>query len=122
MIAVAREAMLAIGCIQAQQCHTNRCPSGVATHHPWLARGLDPSDKSARLANYLMSLRRETMWLVRATGKHHPYELVLEDFELVVPGLRAEHPRALFEYRPEWRLPRPERVDELRKLMNGGET
>jgi glutamate synthase domain-containing protein 2 len=31
---VAREAMLAIGCIQAQRCHTNHCPTGVATQHP----------------------------------------------------------------------------------------
>ena len=30
-INVAREAMMSIGCIQAQICHTNRCPSGVAT-------------------------------------------------------------------------------------------
>ena len=31
-----REAMIAIGCIQAQQCHTNHCPTGVAIQHPWL--------------------------------------------------------------------------------------
>ena len=34
LLAVAREAMLAIGCIQAQRCHTNHCPTGVATQHP----------------------------------------------------------------------------------------
>ncbi len=33
---VAREAMMSIGCIQAQVCHTNRCPSGVATQSKWL--------------------------------------------------------------------------------------
>ena len=31
-----------IGCIQAQRCHTDRCPTGVATQNPWLLRGLDP--------------------------------------------------------------------------------
>ncbi|NJW54895.1 glutamate synthase-related protein, partial [Salinimicrobium oceani] len=35
-INVAREAMLSIGCIQAQACHTNRCPTGVATQNRWL--------------------------------------------------------------------------------------
>jgi glutamate synthase domain-containing protein 2 len=42
---VAREAMLAIGCIQAQRCHTNHCPTGVATQHPWLVRGIDPTSR-----------------------------------------------------------------------------
>ena len=45
MVNVGREAMLAIGCIQAQKCHTDTCPTGVATQNPWLARGLDPSSE-----------------------------------------------------------------------------
>ena len=51
MINVARTAMMAIGCIQAQICHTGKCPTGVATQKPWLVRGLDPDDKASRLAN-----------------------------------------------------------------------
>ena len=35
-INVAREAMVNIGCIQAQVCHTNRCPTGIATQSKWL--------------------------------------------------------------------------------------
>ena len=42
LVNVGREAMMAIGCIQAQRCHTNHCPTGVATQHSWLIRGLDP--------------------------------------------------------------------------------
>src|SRR5690606_8363457 len=59
MVGVAREAMMAIGCIQAQRCHTDHCPTGVATQNKWLVRGLDPRDKSHRLANYLITLRKE---------------------------------------------------------------
>ena len=59
MIYIAREAMLAIGCIQAQICQTGNCPTGVATQDKWLMRGLDPTDKSARLANYITTLRRK---------------------------------------------------------------
>ena len=44
MVNVAREAMLAIGCIQAQKCHTDTCPTGVATQNAWLTRGLDPQE------------------------------------------------------------------------------
>src|SRR3954469_23439278 len=43
MVNVAREAMLSIGCIQSQKCHTDKCPTGIATQNQWLARGLDPT-------------------------------------------------------------------------------
>ena len=39
MVNVAREAMMSIGCIQAQKCHTDHCPTGVATQNDWLSRG-----------------------------------------------------------------------------------
>ena len=47
MVHVGREAMLSIGCIQAQRCHTGRCPAGVATQSRWLMHGLDPQLKSS---------------------------------------------------------------------------
>ncbi|MDH3719714.1 MAG: FMN-binding glutamate synthase family protein, partial [Planctomycetota bacterium] len=50
LVNVAREAMLSIGCIQAQRCHTGHCPAGIATQNRWLMRGLDPTLKAARLA------------------------------------------------------------------------
>ena len=66
MINVGREAMLAIGCIQAQRCHTGDCPTGVATQNRWLMRGLDPELKSrARCANYVRALRGELLALSR---------------------------------------------------------
>ena len=72
MVNVGREAMLSIGCIQAQRCHTNHCPTGVATQNPWLARGLDPTSKSVRLANYIVSLRKDLLALARTCGVPHP--------------------------------------------------
>jgi glutamate synthase domain-containing protein 2 len=72
MVNVGREAMLAIGCIQAQRCHTNHCPTGVATQHPWLVRGVDPTLKAARLANYIVTLRKDVLALRRACGVPHP--------------------------------------------------
>lgn len=98
MIGVAREAMLAIGCIQAQRCHTGHCPTGVATQSKWLMRGLDPHDKGARLANYLVTLRKETMWLARAAGYEHPSELTLNDFELLDGLYATKLPREVFGY------------------------
>ena len=49
--------MFSIGCIQAQACHTNHCPVGVATQDPLRARALDPEHKSHRVARF----HRETL-------------------------------------------------------------
>ena len=98
MVGVAREAMLAIGCIQAQRCHTGHCPTGVATQSKWLMRGLDPHDKAARLANYLVTLRKETMWLARAAGQEHPSNITLNDFELLDGLYSTRLPREVFGY------------------------
>ena len=48
----ARAMMMAVGCIQAQTCHTNTCPVGVATQDPKRMRALDVGDKSQRVFHY----------------------------------------------------------------------
>ncbi len=83
MVNVGREAMMAVGCIQAQICHTNRCPVGVATQSRWLQRGLDPTIKSVRMANYVVALRREITRLARATGCPHPAAVSLDHIEVL---------------------------------------
>lgn len=98
MIGVAREAMLAIGCIQAKRCHTGHCPAGVATQNEWLMRGLDPTDKSARLANYLVTLRKELMWLTYTVGKQHPADVTLDDFEIIDDHFNVDQPADIFGY------------------------
>jgi glutamate synthase domain-containing protein 2 len=104
MVAVAREAMLAIGCIQAQVCHTGRCPTGVATQNPWLVGGLDPTLKSARLANYLVTIRKYLLELARACGEVHPALVPLERIE-ILEGLSSRTAREVFGYAPGWGLP-----------------
>ena len=83
MVNVARTAMFSIGCIQAQRCHTGRCPSGVATQSAWLQHGLDPALKSVRCANYLATLRFELLCLARACGYVHPALVPLDAIELL---------------------------------------
>lgn len=82
MIAVAREAMLAIGCIQAQQCHTGHCPAGVATQSKWFQRGLNVEDKAKRMARYLKSFRKELLSLAHAAGHEHPAQFTGDNIEL----------------------------------------
>ncbi len=83
MVNVGREAMLAIGCIQAQRCHTGKCPTGVATTNPRLTRGLVPSDKGPRLGNYIVTMRHELLELARTVGVVHPALVPADVIELV---------------------------------------
>jgi len=69
---VAREAMMSIGCIQAQVCHTNKCPSGVATQSKWLQNGINIPLKSERLAQYFKTFRKEFVEITHAAGYEHP--------------------------------------------------
>lgn len=82
LINVAREAMMSIGCIQAQICHTNRCPSGVATQNKWLQAGINVPLKSERFNNYAKIFRKEILELTHATGYEHPCQLTMEDVDV----------------------------------------
>jgi glutamate synthase (ferredoxin) len=110
MINVAREAMLAIGCIQAQRCHTGHCPTGVATQNMWLMRGLDPTLKSARLANYLATLRKELATLAAACGHAHPALVPLEQLDIVASSFETRSARLVYSYELGWGLPPPSEI------------
>ncbi len=108
MINVAREALLAIGCIQAQRCHTNHCPTGIATQNAWLIRGVDPTLKAARLANYVVTLRKELTQLSRACGVPHPSLISAEHLELIDGAFGAKTVADLFGYARGVGMPRGE--------------
>jgi glutamate synthase domain-containing protein 2 len=105
LVNVGREAMLAIGCIQAQRCHTGRCPTGVATQNRWLAGGLDPDLKSSRAANYLITLRYELLRLARTCGVAHPALVTLDHLDFLADRFHSTSGRQLFAYEPSWGLP-----------------
>ncbi|MCF6295331.1 MAG: FMN-binding glutamate synthase family protein [Flavobacteriaceae bacterium] len=83
-INVAREAMMSIGCIQAQVCHTNRCPSGVATQSKWLQSGINIPLKSERLAQYFKTFRKEFVEITHAAGYEHPCQFTMSDVDVNV--------------------------------------
>ncbi|WP_193095852.1 FMN-binding glutamate synthase family protein [Brevibacterium sp. FME17] len=71
----ARAMMMAVGCIQAQACHTGKCPVGVATQDPRRARAIDVPDKSTRVKNYHEGTVAEAVRLMASMGATHPDEL-----------------------------------------------
>ncbi len=84
LINVAREAMMSIGCIQAQVCHTNRCPTGIATSSQWLQAGVDPTLKSERFYNYVKTLNKEILEITHACGYEHPAQMTMKDVDMAM--------------------------------------
>ncbi len=120
MLHVAREAMLSIGCIQAQRCHTGHCPAGVATQNRWLMRGLDPTHKGSRLANYVVTLRKELLQLSRVCGVPHPSLITPDHCEIIDERFGSSTARELFRLGDHgaWGLPSSEQQAELLEWIN----
>lgn len=71
----ARGYMFALGCIQALNCHTGRCPSGIATQDPRRGNKLDVPLKSERVYNFHKNTLDALQNLLEASGLKHPSEL-----------------------------------------------
>jgi glutamate synthase domain-containing protein 2 len=71
----ARSFMFAVGCIQSRSCHTNHCPTGVATQDRLRQRALVVEDKAPRVANFHRNTLRALAELLGAAGLEHPDEL-----------------------------------------------
>lgn len=74
-VASARGFAFALGCIQALKCHTNRCPTGITTHNPRFTRGLDPTDKAVRVANYAKRMELAIGTIAHSCGVKEPRQL-----------------------------------------------
>lgn len=121
LVNVGREAMLAVGCIQAQRCHTDHCPTGVATHNKWLVRGLDPTNKAVRMARYVGTLRKELLRLSHACGVDHPGLLDSDHMEMLDGGFGSRSLREVFGYQKGWEFPSEEEVRAIRELLGTGD-
>jgi glutamate synthase domain-containing protein 2 len=71
----ARGFMFALGCIQSQSCHTDLCPTGVATQDRKRWKQLDVPDKAARVKNFHENTLIALKELLQAAGLSHPAEL-----------------------------------------------
>src|SRR5204863_106578 len=71
----ARGFMFAVGCIQAQHCHTDRCPTGVSTQDPARQRAIVVPDKAERVASFHRETIKALSDLIAAAGLSHPHDL-----------------------------------------------
>jgi glutamate synthase (ferredoxin) len=100
MVNIAREAMLSIGCIQAQKCHTDRCPAGVATQSDYLQKGLKPEVQKLRFQRFVQSLRNEIMAVTNACGYQHPSQFTAYDIEMSTGPARFSPIHDVYGYTP----------------------
>ncbi|HEY0905398.1 MAG TPA: FMN-binding glutamate synthase family protein [Marmoricola sp.] len=117
MVNVGREAMLAVGCVQAQKCHTGECPTGVATQHPWLAHGLDPDEKSKRVANYVKTLRRDLLKVAETCGVEHPGLIGPRDVEVIDNLSGGRMLDEVYGYEPGWGFPSTTDQERIASIM-----
>jgi glutamate synthase domain-containing protein 2 len=74
----ARGFMFALGCIQAQTCHTGQCPTGVTTQDPIRQQALVVPDKAERVYNFHQQTLHALRELVQAAGLQHPSDITAD--------------------------------------------
>lgn len=79
MIDTARGAMLALGCIQSLKCHTNECPTGIATNSPWRSHGINIPEKATRIHHYLSGFHKDMLEITRVLGHSDPRDIGPQD-------------------------------------------
>jgi glutamate synthase domain-containing protein 2 len=119
----ARAMMMAVGCIQAQKCQTNRCPTGVATQDPRRYRAIDVPDKGERVHRFQAATVAEAQQIIAAMGldgpeklapgmvmrrvNHHAVRSFAELYDWLEPGqLLAEPPQS---WAADWAAADPDR-------------
>jgi glutamate synthase (ferredoxin) len=121
MVSIAREAMLAVGCLQTLKCHTDHCPTGVATQNPWLVRSLDPDLKAERTARYIGAFRRDLHKVAEAAGLLHPALVSTDDIDLLYGHATSKPLGEVVGYLPGWGQPGKQDIEALEQLLCGPE-
>ena len=82
-------------------------------------RGLDPTDKGNRLANYFVALRKEVLAVSRACGKVHPSEFTIHDCEIIDERFRSQTIGEVFDLvdGDDWGLPSEQQRAAIKEVM-----
>ena len=118
----ARGFMFAVGCIQAQSCHTGHCPTGVTSQDPLRQRAIVVPDKALRVKNFHANTIHALAELVAAAGLTHPSALgphhflrrlsadrvvsFAEQYEMLAPGQLLSDASTSPRYGAAWRMAR----------------
>ncbi|WP_378941335.1 FMN-binding glutamate synthase family protein [Mesorhizobium sp. ANAO-SY3R2] len=109
----ARGYMFAIGCIQAQACHTNACPVGIATQDPVRQRALDVGDKSDRVARFHRNTMKALGEIAGAAGLSNPSDFMPYHFMFRQKDNEFLDGNEAYPYLPQGFLVAGEEIPEL---------
>ena len=118
MVNVGREAMMAIGCIQAQKCHTDHCPVGVATQNPRYT--LRPRRRRSRACGPPTtsgSLRRDLLKVSEAVGVVHPGLITPWDIDILTGQRSTQSLHDVYGYDDDWGAIGPDLRATIEKTM-----
>ncbi len=94
----ARGFMFALGCIQSQNCHTDLCPTGIATQDPSRWKKLNVPDKAERVKMFHENTLKALKELIAAAGLVHPNELGPEHVVRRVSSTEVRSLAALYKF------------------------
>lgn len=115
----ARAMMIALGCIQALRCNTNKCPTGVATQDPQLVAGLDVTDKRYRVTNFHRETLASVAHILGAMGLKSTKELRPWHIMRRVSPIFVRHYGELFKFIDEGSLLGNQIPEDFDRAMNG---
>ena len=105
--------MFAVGCIQAQACHTNKCPVGIATQDQARQRAIDVGDKSDRVARFHRNTMRALSEIAGAAGLTDPRDFMPYHFMFRQSDNEFLDGNEAYPYLPEGFLLSEEEIPEL---------
>ena len=94
------------------------CLTGVATQHPWLVRGIDPTLKAARLANYVLTLRKGSAGDQPRVRRSASGLIAADHLELIDDRFGSQTVAEHFGYGRGFGLPSTVDIEEIRRLMS----
>jgi glutamate synthase domain-containing protein 2 len=101
IIYAARAMMLSLGCIQALRCHSNACPSGVATQNPSLVKGLVVSNKRKRVKNFHKHTVESVLQIAQAMGLKSLNEITPQHLQRRISNSHSKNYGEIYELIPE---------------------
>jgi len=92
---IATAALVAMGCTVCQKCYTGKCPWGITTTDPWIAKRINPNIASRRLINLLTAWSFEIKEMMGGMGINAVESLRGNRLHLRAVGLTKEECRIL---------------------------
>ncbi|WP_424933778.1 FMN-binding glutamate synthase family protein [Amaricoccus macauensis] len=111
----ARGFMFAVGCIQAQACHTNKCPVGITTQDKQRQRAIDVPDKSERVYQFHRNTMHALGEIAGAAGLEHPIDFMPYHFMFRSKGAEFVDGNEAYPYLPDGFLLADTEIEELRE-------